>query len=72
MQPIILKNIKLLSIQEVARFFKVHRSTISRYALSGELKSYMLGTRRLFKENDVLLFFEKQVARVSGISGKDR
>jgi excisionase family DNA binding protein len=40
----------------------LHRSTISRYAKSGELKSYQIGSRRLFKSDDVWLFFENQVA----------
>jgi len=30
--------------------------------MSGELKSYVIGSRRLFKENDVWAFFENQVA----------
>ena len=29
--------------------------------MSGELKSYMIGNRRLFKEPDVWTFFENQV-----------
>lgn len=55
-------NIKVLTIQEVADFLRVHRSTVSRYAQSGELKSYLVGSRRLFKETDVVMFFEKQAA----------
>jgi len=72
MQPARLKDIRLLTIQEVADFFRVHRSTVSRYALSGELRSYLIGNRRLFKEEDVLLFFEKQGDLGSGISGKEK
>jgi hypothetical protein len=30
--------------------------------MSGELKSYVIGNRRLFKEADVLTFFENRVA----------
>jgi len=56
-------NIKILTIQEVADFLRVHRSTVSRYAQSGEIKSYLVGNRRLFKESDVILFFENQVAQ---------
>lgn len=55
------QNIKILTIQEVANLLRVHRSTISRYAKSGELKSYLLGNRRLFKRDDVLSFFDNQV-----------
>jgi excisionase family DNA binding protein len=56
-------DIKILTVQEVAELLRVHRSTISRYAKSGELKSHLIGNRRLFKESDVLTFFENQVAR---------
>jgi excisionase family DNA binding protein len=53
----------ILTVAEVAKLLRVHRSTISRYARSGELKSYVLGNRRLFKSEDVWAFFEKQVAQ---------
>lgn len=56
------QNYNILTIQEVADLFRVHRSTISRYAKSGELKSYSIGNRRLFRENDVWVFFENRVA----------
>jgi excisionase family DNA binding protein len=54
--------LKILTVAEVAEILRVHRSTISRYARSGELKSYVLGNRRLFKSEDVWSFFENQVA----------
>jgi excisionase family DNA binding protein len=57
------ENIKILTVQEVAKLLRLHRSTVSRYAMSGELKSYVIGNRRLFKETDVLSFFENQVDR---------
>jgi excisionase family DNA binding protein len=56
------QNIRILTIQEVARLLRIHRSTVSRYATSGELKSYVVGNRRLFKETDVWTFFENRVA----------
>jgi len=65
------QDIKILTVQEVADLLKVHRSTVSRFAQSGELDSYLIGTRRLFKESDVLAFFEKQKASVCVISGKE-
>lgn len=58
------QNIKILTVKEVADFLRVHRSTVSRYAISGELKSYLIGNRRLFKECDVWAFFEKQCDKV--------
>ena len=53
--------IKILTRGETARLLRVHPSTVSRYAQSGEIKSFKLGSRRLFKYNDVLAFFENQV-----------
>ena len=55
--------IKILTRDETAKFLRVHPSTVSRYAKSGELKSYKLGSRILFKYVDVLEFFENQVDR---------
>jgi excisionase family DNA binding protein len=65
------QDIKILTIEEVADKLRVHRSTVSRFAQSGELDSYLIGTRRLFKESDVLAFFEKQKASVCVVSGKE-
>jgi excisionase family DNA binding protein len=56
------QTLKVLTIQEVADFLRVHRSTVSRYANSGELRSYRIGNRRLFRETDVWTFFDNQVA----------
>ena len=53
---------EILTIKDVAEYLRVHRSTISRYANSGELKSFKIGSRRLFRLSDVILFFENQVA----------
>ena len=52
----------VLTVQEVAELLRVHRSTVSRFAKSGELRSYLVGNRRLFKDSDVWAFFENQVA----------
>ena len=61
------QNIKILTVQEVAEILRIHRSTVSRYAMSGELKSYVLGSRRLFKEDDVWSFFENRIDPVSQV-----
>ena len=55
-------NSEILTISEVADLLRVHRSTISRYAMSGELKSHLIGTRRLFRKCDVFEFFDNQEA----------
>ena len=57
------QDIKILTVKEVADILRVHRSTVSRFAQSGELKSYRVGNRRLFKESDVMAFFDNQVDR---------
>lgn len=64
------QNIKILTVQEVANLLRVHRSTVSRYAKSGELRSYRIGNRRLFREDDVWSFFDNQVAQ-NCVSGKE-
>jgi len=53
---------RVLTVQEVAELLRVHRSTISRFAKSGKLRSYLVGNRRLFKSSDVWALFENQVA----------
>lgn len=60
----------IMTIDEVADYLRVNRSTITRKAKSGELKSHKIGTRRLFKREDVWAFFDNQVAR-EFISGKE-
>ena len=65
------QNNRILTVREVAGILRIHRSTVSRYAMTGELKSYVLGNRRLFKEDDVWAFFEKQRALNGVISGKE-
>lgn len=65
------KGTKILTTDEVASLLRVHRSTVCRLAKSGEIRSYLIGSRRLFKESDVLSFFEKQRASVFVVSGKE-
>ena len=61
---------RIMTLKEVAELLRVHRSTISRYAKSGEIRSYQIGSRRLFKSEDVWTFFENQVA-LECVSGKE-
>jgi excisionase family DNA binding protein len=58
------QNTRILTVKEVAEILRIHRSTVSRYAMSGELRSYVIGNRRLFKESDVWAFFDNQVDRI--------
>ena len=51
----------IMRVVEVANFLRVHRSTVSRLAKSGELPSHKIGNRRLFKASDVWEFFENQI-----------
>jgi excisionase family DNA binding protein len=64
------QDIKILTVKEVADILRVHRSTVSRFAQSGELKSYRVGNRRLFKDKDVWSFFENQ-ADLQCVLGKE-
>ena len=54
------QNSKILTLQEVSDLLRVHPSTVSRFARAGVLKSYVIGSRRLFKELDVWAFFENR------------
>jgi excisionase family DNA binding protein len=58
----------IMTTEEVAKFLRVHRTTVERYARSGELKSYKLGGRRLYKREEVWAFLENRIAQecVSG------
>jgi len=52
-----LKPLKpLLSLEEVASKLRVHRTTVSRYAYSGELRCVPIGRRLMFDEDDVVHF----------------
>ena len=57
-----IKEQTILTVSEVADLLRIHRSTVSRYAKSGELKSHLIGSRRLFKIEDVLTFFDNKEA----------
>jgi excisionase family DNA binding protein len=61
------QNIKILTVKEVASLLRVHRSTVTRYALSGELRSHLIGNRRLFKDSDVWAFFENRITPESRV-----
>ena len=58
---------QILTLEETARILRVHRSTVSRYAMSGELRSYLIGNRRLFKQSDIWAFFENRIAPESQV-----
>jgi excisionase family DNA binding protein len=60
-------NPEIMTLAEAASLLRVHRSTVSRYAMSGELRSYLIGNRRLFKLSDLLSFFENRIAPESQV-----
>ena len=57
------QQIRILTVKEVAEILRIHTSTVSRYAKSGVIKSYVVCNRRLFREDDVWAFFENQADR---------
>jgi len=63
-------NNRILTTQQVAEMFQVHRTTIFRLAKSGELKSYKVGSCRRFKESEVWAFFDNQEDR-DCVGGKE-
>jgi excisionase family DNA binding protein len=63
LQSEISQDTKILTVQEVADLLRIHRSTVTRLAKSGEIKSSLIGSRRMFKDVDVWSFFENQVDR---------
>lgn len=54
---------RILTMAEVAAILRVHRSTVSRLVKSGQLPSYKIGGRILFREDEVWEFFEKQATK---------
>jgi excisionase family DNA binding protein len=67
MMPNNSQKTKILTVKEVAAILRVHPSTVSRYATSGELRSYVIGSRRLFREDDIWAFFDNRIASESQV-----
>jgi len=53
---------EIMTLAEVSAHLRIHRTSVMRYVAEGGLKCHSLGKRRLFRRNDVELFFENQVA----------
>ena len=53
---------EIMTLAEVSAHLRIHRTSVMRYVAEGMLKCHSLGKRRLFRRNDVELFFENQVA----------
>ena len=63
-------NPEIMTLDEVSSHLRIHRTSVMRYVAEGTLKCHSLGKRRLFRRNDVELFFENQVAPES-VFGKE-
>ena len=50
----------LLTLEQVAYTLGVHRTTVSRYAHSGEIRCVPIGKRLMFDESDVADFIESR------------
>jgi len=48
-----MKNGKLMTLHEAARYLGVHPVTVSRYCKSNRLTYYLFGSRKRFKEEDL-------------------
>lgn len=50
---------RVLTMEEAAQICSVHRTTLTRFARAGDLKTHMIGERRLVDEKDLARFIEK-------------
>ena len=53
---------KIMTIDDVAKYLTVHRSTVGRIAKKGLIKSYRIGRRRIFQVKDVMNYLEKTIS----------
>ncbi|NTV12995.1 MAG: helix-turn-helix domain-containing protein [Desulfobulbaceae bacterium] len=61
---------EILTVAEVSSYLRIHRTSVMRKVVEGELRCYTLGKRRLFRRSDVEEFFENQVA-LESVLGKE-
>ena len=59
-----------MTVSEVSSYLRIHRTSVMRKVVEGELRCYTLGKRRLFRRSDVEGFFENQVA-LESVLGKE-
>ncbi len=52
---------KTLSLEETARFLKIHTETVSRLAKTGELPGAKLGRAWVFLEEDLVDYLREQI-----------
>lgn len=50
------------TLTETARLLRVHRATVHRLIVAGELKSFRIGSRRLITEAELRRFIGVQIA----------
>lgn len=63
---------KLMTIPEVAEYFKVSARSVNQWIKNGEMKSAKIKNRRLIAESEVIRFFIKRGGSISiiGNNGK--
>jgi excisionase family DNA binding protein len=55
------KQKNILTRNEVADFLRVDKSTVSRLAKSREISCFRIGSRLLFRHDDVISFIENRI-----------
>ena len=54
-------ELTFLTIDECAEILKVHRTTISRYIKSGEIRCLRIGGRKLVRKSDFIEFIDSRI-----------
>ncbi|WP_169432740.1 helix-turn-helix domain-containing protein [Desulfovibrio aminophilus] len=65
-------ELKLLTMEEVARILRVHRSTISRLIASGALPALAIRSCTRVRGTDLRKFIDSQIGMSTGESSMER
>lgn len=65
-------ELKLLTLEEVARILRVHRSTISRLIASGALPALSIRSCLRVRETDLHRFLDSQIGMSTGDGSLER
>lgn len=65
-------ELKLLTLEEVARILRVHRSTISRLIASGALPALSIRSCTRVRETDLCRFIDSRIGMSTGEGSLER